>query len=251
LAVLYAADNREYHEGYELVGRIHPEVQLRLQNDRPFKAQIRDLVTAEQREFFSFFVDDIVAIRPFGWWDPPFAILRKRSDIASVSLRLNPRVNYCQPLGLMAPAPRLDSELTWEWRSSRSRLKRVIRRGLGRPYARGDWAGSMFVDGYVFRHAQFIPYFEALPEIPYVTKLESLMLHQPLPGRRVICYPQSRIVNMVLNRVDTHSEYPHGGGSPSDLNSRFLQGHRLEYRHLSKLDNTSCHVILEPSWSPL
>jgi hypothetical protein len=249
LAVLYAVDDGTYEEGYDLVRRIHPDVHLQLQDDRlPLGAQIRDLVRSERREFFSFFVDDIVAVRPFGWFDRQFALLRDRQDIAALSLRLNPKVSYCQPLRIKAPAPALDSDLTWEWTRSRSRLKRAARRLLGRPYAKGDWAGSMFVDGYVFRHAQFIPYFDTLPELPYVTKLESMMLNQPLPGRRVVCYAQSRIVNIVLNRVDTHSRYPHGGGSTEHLNSRFLAGDRLAYDHLKNMDNESCHVVVEPRW---
>jgi hypothetical protein len=249
MAVLYAVDDRRYQQGYDLVRQIHPDVHLQLQDDRrPLSSQIRDLVRSDPREFFSFFVDDIVAVRPFGWSDRQFALLRDHQDIAALSLRLNPNINYCQPLGIEAPAPALDSNLTWDWTSSRSRLKRVARRLLGQPYAKGDWAGSMFVDGYVFRHTQFIPYFDTLPEIPYVTKLESIMLGQPLPGQRVLCYPQSRIVNVVLNRVDTHSRYPHGGGSTEHLNTRFLAGKRLAYDHLKCIDNQSCHVVVEPRW---
>jgi hypothetical protein len=250
LAVLYAAEDRGHQEGYELVRRIHPDVQLRLQEDRlPLKTQLRDLVRSDRREFFSFFVDDIVAVAPFGWWDRPFSLLRSRRDIAALSLRLNPEVNYCQPLDIQTPPPRLDSDLTWDWTRSRSRLKRLKHRLLGRSRARGDWAGSMFVDGYVFRHAEFIDYFDALPEIPHITKLEPVMLDQPLPGRRVVCYPQSRIVNVALNRVDAHSRYPHGGSSPESLNAHFLAGGRLAYDHLGNLHgNRTCHVVVEPRW---
>jgi hypothetical protein len=249
LAVLYAAEGSEHEGGYDLVRKLHPDVHLQLQsNHQPLKKQIQDLANAEQREFFTFFVDDIVVVRPFGWFDREFDLLRRRRDIASLSLRLNPEVDYCQPLNLAAPAPALDADRTWNWVAPRSRLRRGLLQLAGRRYARGDWAGSMFMDGYVFRHAQFIPYFAALPDIPYVTNLESIMLRQPLPGTRVVCYSKSRIVNVVLNRVDTHSGYPHAGGSVDELNSRFLAGHRLAYDHLKSIQNTSCHLVIEPSW---
>ena len=181
LAVLYAASTPDFRRAYDLAREIHPEVDFRLQDTRPLKRQIQDLVEAERREFFTFFVDDIVAVRPFGWSDREFDLLRSRSDVASLALRLHPGVRYCQPLGLSVPAPPLDADRTWDWRGPRGRLSPILARLMGKRYPQGDWAGSMFMDGYVFRHAPFIEYFAALPEIPYVTRLEPIMLGHPLP----------------------------------------------------------------------
>jgi len=249
LAVLYAADRQEYENGYDLVRRIHPEVCTQLQDDRrSLKTQIQELIAADHREFFTFFVDDNVVIRPFGWLDREFDILRQRRDVASLSLRLSPNVRYCQPLNMQAPAPNLDVDRTWDWRAPRTRLIRVLKGLTGKSYAKGDWAGSMFMDGYVFRYQPFVEYFSTLPDIGYVTKLESIMLGRPLPGHRVVCYSQSRIINVVLNRVDTHSGYPHPGGSVAELNSRFLAGQRMAYAHLVNIENRACHLTLEPRW---
>jgi hypothetical protein len=248
--VLFAADTPDFRRGYELAREIHPDVDFRPQDARPIKRQIQDLVEAEQREFFTFFVDDIVAVRPFGWTDVEFDVMRRRSDVASLSLRLHPGVRYCQPLSLSVAPPRFDADRTWDWRSPRSRLPQMLARLTGRRYAQGDWAGSMFMDGYVFRHLPFIDYFASLPEIPYVTRLEPIMLGHPLPGHRVVCYSQARIVNVVLNRVDQHSAYPHGGGSAEELNERFLQGDRLVYEHLRKREDVACHITVEPQWVP-
>jgi hypothetical protein len=121
---------------------------------------------------------------------------------------------------------------------------------MGKTIPAGDWAGSMFIDAYVFRHAQFLDYFRSLPELPYVTKLESVMLSNPLPGNRVACYAESRLVNVVMNRVDKNSIYPHGGGSVAELNERFLRGERLDDSPLLGLDNRSCHLLVEPKWLP-
>jgi hypothetical protein len=249
IAVLFAADTPDFRRGYDLVREMHPDVHCQLQDARPLKRQIQDLVEAERREFFTFFVDDIVAVRPFGWMDREFDLLRRRSDVASLSLRLHPGVRYCQPLNISAPPPRLDGDRTWEWRGPSSRLSHRLARLTRKRYAQGDWAGSMFMDGYVFRHAPFIKYFAALPEIPYVTKLEPIMLSHPLPGHRVACYSRARIVNVVLNRVDQHSAYPHGGGSAEDINTRFLKGERLSYEHLRNREDSACHITVDPQWA--
>jgi hypothetical protein len=249
IAVLFAADTPEFQRGYDRVRELHPDVQLQLQDTRPVKRQIQDLVEGERREFFSFFVDDIVAVRPFGWNDREFGLLRTRADVASLSLRLHPGVRYCQPLDVDAPPPRLDADRTWDWTYPRTRWSQRIARLTGRRFAKGDWAGSMFLDGYVFRHAPFIDYFAALPEIPYVTRIESVMLSHPLPGNRVACYAQARIVNVVLNRVDQHSGFPHAGGSAEEMNARFLKGERLTYEHLRNRDDPTCHVVAEPQWA--
>lgn len=249
LAVFYAADTPALEAGYVRVGQIHSAVTLRRQDDgRPLKAQIGELIRGEQREFFSFFVDDNVAVRPWGFSDPPFEVLRRRREVASLALRLNPQVTYCQPLDLKTPPPRLDQDLSWDWRPPRNRATRRLASLLGLRVPWGDWAGSMFIDGYVFRHADFIEYFERLPELAYVTKIEAAMLADPIPGSRVCCYPQSRIVNTVLNRVDPHSVYPHPGGSVEELNARFLAGDRLSYEQLKNVDNHSCHLTVPPRW---
>jgi len=250
VAVLYLADSPEYEGGYTLVRNLFPTVTFCPQDNRPIHAQVLELASAEEREFFAFFVDDIVVVRPFGWNDQPFRLLRTRRDITSISLRLHPRVNECQPLGISTSIPALDNDLTWDYRVPRNRLARAAARLLGKSLPQGDWAGAMFIDAYVFRHRQFLEYFRKLPELAYITKLEGTMLDHPLPGTRVVCYPESRLLNIVMNRVDKHSVYPHGGGSVEELNQCFLRGERLDDTHLQGLDNRACHLVLEPRWRP-
>ena len=243
------AETDAFRRGYDSVRELFPEVSLHPQNaNQPIKAQIQALVEAERREFFAFLLDDMVAIRPFGTDDRECTVLRRRPDVASLSLRLYPGVIYAQPLSLDTPPPRLDADLTWDWRFPKTRPARLLARLTRRRHAKGDWAGSMFLDGSVYRHAQFIGYFAGLPEIPFVTRLESIMLTQPLPGNRVVCYPQARVVNLALNQVDPHSVYPHAGGSAEELNELFLSGRRLAYHHLKNLVSPSCHLTAEPRW---
>jgi hypothetical protein len=249
VTVLYVAETSDYQRGYDQVARSHPKVHLHSQEmSRPIRVQILELLEREPREFFTFLLDDMVVIRPFGCLDPEFAILRKRSDVASLALRMHPGITYCQPLDIATPPPSLDAERTWDWRFPHTRFERLSAKLSGRRFARGDWAGSMFLDGYVYRYREFVAYFRSLPEIPYVTRLESVMLNQPLAGTRVVCYQEARVLNLAMNRVDKHSVYPHAGGSAEELNTRFLDGDRLAYDHLRLSNHKSCHMATEPHW---
>ncbi len=104
------------------------------------------------------------------------------------------------------------------------------------------------MDGTVYRYGQFVEYFKKLPPVSFVTQLEETMLRNPLPGDRCVCYPEGRIVNIAMNRVDIHSQYPHGEGSAQDLNERFLSGGRLSYAHLKGRNHNSCHLVANPEW---
>jgi hypothetical protein len=251
VSVLFTADAGAFDRGYERARRLHADVHWHRQEARSIKAQLDELVRAERREFFTFFVDDDVVVRPFGTSDPPFRLLRERRQVAAVALRLHPGVRYCQPLNLRTPPPRLDANLTYRWKPSTSRVVRLLRTLIGHPSPRGDWAGSMFVDGNVFRHGEFVDYFASLPEITHVPHIEPVMLRRPLRGNRVAIYPQARVFNLVMNRVDVSSRYPHAGGSPEDFNARFLNGERLAYDQLKQMRNESAHVVVHPRWEPL
>ncbi|MBN8610219.1 MAG: hypothetical protein J0L92_06530 [Deltaproteobacteria bacterium] len=247
IAVLYKASDARFAAGYEEVRRRFPAVDLVPQTSSPIKEQIGALVAQPLCELFTFFTDDIVVIRPIDLFDAPFETLRERADVTSIALRLDRSIDHCQPLGIDTPPPTLDVDSTWRYRRPSTRPGRLLARLRG-TLPLGDWAGSMFIDGYVFRHPELVDYFRRLPDFSHVTQIEQVMLENPLRGDRVVCCAKARIVNLVLNRVDTRSVYPHAGGSPAELNERFLDGGRLDYTHLRTVPRRSCHVDVPPRW---
>lgn len=259
ITLLYHFDDKEYARGYSLLKEIHPEFHYCQQEPKKsLKKQLRELISMERKDFFSFFVDDLVVIRPFSKEDKQFKILKERKDIMFLSLRLNPNINYSQPLSMKIYAPKLGSNGVFCVKKTklgyfleRNIISRLFRKMGFRIFMplRGDWGCKMSIDGNVYRHEEFREYFNSLPEFSYVPDIEEVMMKHPLSGRKVIIYPESRIVNIASNKVDKISlYYPSAEEDPLAINERFLNNGRLSYDHLKSLNNTSCHIKTKLIW---
>ena len=259
ITVFHDFDDREYGRGYSLLKEIHPEFHYyERDHKKSLKEQLRELISMEKKDFFSFFVDDLVVIRPFSKEDKQFKILKERKDIMFLSSRLNPNINYSQPLSMKVYAPNLDSDMVFCVKKTnfgyfleRNIISRLLRKNGFRIFMplRGDWGCQMSIDGNIYRYEEFREYFNSLPEFSYVPDLEEIMMKHPLSGSKVIIYPESRIVNIASNKVDKiFLYYPSAGEDPLAINERFLNNGRLSYDHLKSLNNTSCHIETKLTW---
>jgi hypothetical protein len=250
ISVLYKSTSPEFTRGYEIVKREYPSVFFQREDDaRPFKAQVLELVEREERELFHFLADELVFIRPYSTDDEPFQLLRRRPDVAAVSLRMSPRINFAQPIGLKTPPPPHRGNI-WKWQARPLWVERVARQ-FAIHSARGDWALQLNVDGNTFRYRQFVEHFRTLPEIAGLNKLETVFVLNPLPNAPyLVSYSESRLINLAMNRVDPYSTYPFGGLSAEEFNARYLAGERLSYQSLLGLQHNACHIIVQPEWLP-
>jgi hypothetical protein len=247
VSVLYKSSDAEFERGYDFVRDAYPSVFFQPEDgSRTFNGHVLALIEREEREFFHFLADELVFIRGYRTTDEPFQLLRRRPDIAAVALRMSPRIDFAQPINLATPPPPLRGNV-WSIRERPRWLERFTRLA-GIHSARGDWRLQINVDGNVLRYAEFRGHFRTLPEIRNLNHLETVFLQNPLPQQHLVCYPESRLVNLALNRVDPHSNYPFGGHTAMEFNRRFLAGERLSYRSLVGLRHNACHIIVEPEW---
>lgn len=248
VSVLYKSTDAAFDRGYEIVQRTFPTVFLRPEDaSRTFKGHVLALMEREERELFHFLADELVFLRGYSTRDRPFQLLRQRRDIAAVSLRMSPRINFSQPLNLSTPPPRGFRDNIWTWKSMPLWMERVTR-VFGVHSAWGDWRLQINVDGNVMRYPEILAHFRTLPEIRNLNHLETVFIENPLPEPYLVCYPESRLINLALNRVDPHSQYPFAGHSAQEFNQRFLAGERLSYKQLVGLNHNACHIIVEPEW---
>ncbi|HZP47020.1 MAG TPA: hypothetical protein VFB07_00685 [Vicinamibacterales bacterium] len=248
VSVLFKSTSPDFTRGYDEVKRAFPTVFFQEEDDRrPFKAQVLELIEREERELFHFLADELVFIRPYSTQDEPFQLLRRRNDIAAVALRMSPRINFAQPINLVTPPPPHRHNM-WRWQPRPLWVERVARQ-FGIHSARGDWSLQLNVDGNTFRYRQFVEHFRSLPEIGGLNKLETTFVLHPMRSLPyLVSYPESRLINLALNRVDPHSNYPFAGLSAADFNARYLAGERLSYAPLIGLQHNACHIIVEPVW---
>ena len=248
VSVLCKSTAPEFDRGYQIVKRTFPTVFFQAEDDsRSFMGHVRSLMEREERELFHFLADELVFLRGFTTRDEPFQILRRRRDVAAVALRMSPRINYSQPLDWKTPPPPHRGNM-WTWQPRSVWIDRVTRL-FGVHSAMGDWRMQINVDGNTFRYRQIVDHFKTLPEIRGLNALETEFIRHPLPNAPyLVCYPESRLINLALNRVDQHSHYPYAGHTAEQFNERFLAGERLSYTTLVGLQHNACHIIVEPEW---
>ena len=250
VSVLYTTSAPEFDRGYDVVKEKFPTVAFQVEDHgRPINRQVLDLARRDEREFFHFLADELVFLRPFSTTDREFDTFRGNRDIAALSLRMSPHINYSQPLGLSTPPPVLKDRI-WSWKPKPRLLESLLRVTLGRYPARGDWRLQMNVDANVFRYGEFLRHFETLPDIASVNVFETIMLQHPMPAPYLLCYPDSKLINLAMNRVDDVSRLPYGGHTAAEFNQRFLSGEILSYESLKTLHHNACHIVVEPEWVP-
>lgn len=247
VSVLCKSTDPEFERGYDIVRQAFPSVFFQPEDAaRSFKAHVLALIERQERELFHFLADELVFIRGYRTTDEPFQLLRRRPDVAAVALRMSPRITFAQPINLRTPPPPLHDNV-WSVAQRPRWLERVTRLA-GIHSARGDWRLQINVDGNVLRYPHLLSHFRNLPEIRNLNHLETVFLQNPLPQPHLVCYPESRLINLALNRVDPHSTYPFAGHTATEFNRRFLAGERLSYKGLVGLRHNACHIIVEPDW---
>jgi len=230
ISVLLAASTAAFGRGYELVAAEHAGVAYIDQNSRPtpFKEQLLELVG--NARFTGFLVDDNVFKAEFTLASSEFALLRREPDVAALSLRMAPHMDYSYPADLYAPVPPLDKQRTWRWR------------GLA-----GDWGYPMSLDGHIFRTDDVRPLIAAA-EFHDPNSLEAALSRTPIEKPRMVCFTRAPIVNIPANRVQDTVRNRHAGGDPAWVNQGFLAGGRLALDPLLGLDGRGPHVPVRLQW---
>lgn len=229
IAVLYTASSLELERGYERTRELHPE--FRWVRETDFRTQTLELVDAE-RPLTAFLVDDDVLKEPVSLDAAPFRALAEQPEILCVSLRMDPRIDYCYSLDRPTPPPALDADGAWHWQ------------GLA-----GDWGYPMSLDGHVFRTEEIRPLLERLPfHNPNV--LEAVLAENPLPAPLMACFGRARLLNVPANRVQHTAQNRSGDIDPAWLNERFLAGERIALQPIARVRHRAPHHELEYEWEP-
>lgn len=232
VSVLYACEDGPVADGYDHVRFLCPDLRWERQWElREFKDYVLSLVD-RSRPFTTFLVDDDVVRSPVSLADRPFERFARDPEIAAVSLRLDPGMDYCYSEDVAAPPPAFDEGLVWSW-----------------PGAGGDWGYPMSLDGHVFRTYEILPLLERLDYVD-PNDLEAALALSPLGGSKLCCYPTSRLVNVPANRVQETAPNRHAGVDLAALNARFLAGERIALAPFADLRPPAPHHEVAYEWEP-
>jgi hypothetical protein len=230
IQVLFAHSTEAFSRGFGVVRELHPEFGYvdEATSQRPFKDNVVALLGDEP--YIAFLVDDNVVKEPFSLAEPEFERLAADPDVAALSLRLAPHMDYCYPADLHTPPPPFDEDRVWRWVD-----------------AGGDWGYPMSLDGNVFRSAELRPLIERA-DFTDPNSLEVELARGPLAVPKMICRANAAVLNIPANRVQTTVLNRHSGGDAARLNRMFLAGARLDLEPLVGLKTPAPHHPVALRW---
>jgi hypothetical protein len=222
--ILYKYTNEEYRKGYEKTKLYHSEFDYVLEQPGKFRDQTISLVSPNNQATM-FMVDDMVFKNYFALRTAPIKKLLSDDNILCVTIRMCPRINYCYTEKRDTPPPKFTEDLMWFWRD---------------PTLKGDFSYPMSLDANLFRTNDILPLLKNLSyENP--NTLEGTLAVHPINKPYMICYKDSLVFNIPVNKVQT-ANGNHCGNIPADyLNREFLKTKRISMSNLEFFKNTACH----------
>lgn len=226
IKVLYKTTNSNFEKAYSLINYDNVE----LFQEHNFKQDLIKLFDKND-ELSMFLVDDIVFKDPFSIEDREFKLFKNSDDILTLSLRLNPQLNYCYAANIPLSKPTFVSECCINWTHSDSR---------------GDFGYPMSVDGHVFKTKdifatlQLIHYTNPNTLEAYLAGIavnrNSIFRQKP----KLLMYGKSKLFNNPLNKVQTNNPNRHGDVTAEYINEQFLNNKRIKDTFRG-LENKACH----------
>lgn len=237
VSVIYRASNDRYERAYGVNKNDFPDVVFYKQGTNPaqdFKPLVIKTVFETPSAYVLFAVDDIVVKGSIDL-DRCIAVLEKYGAYAFF-LRLGLNLNYCYPLNCVQPVPKLTHEeqdvVSWRFCDGSC-----------------DWAYPHTVDMTLYRKCDI------------ESDLKSLSYHTPnqfegvwsgraraVMERKGLCFANSKMVNLPLNRVQHDFNNRAMQISTQELLELFVAGKKMDIEKLSCIDNKSAHMEHVPTF---
>ena len=232
IQVLYTFSTPAFGTAYDEVWAAHPGFRYVCERDRREGFRELTLALVGERPYVTFLVDDDVFKEDFSVDMPEFRTFASDPSIMCLSLRMCPRMDYAYTLDRHTAIPPFEQGTVWDWNGGD-----------------GDWGYPMSIDGHIFRSAELVPLMAEL-EFRDPNTFEDVLSRHPLPHPRVICFEESKLINLPVNRVQDTAPNRHGGVAAQWLNDEFLAGRRLALRMVEGVRNPSPHHELPLLWEP-
>ena len=174
-----------------------------------FKQDLIDLYNTRKSPFVMFLVDDIVFTREVERNNKYFETFKSNEQILSYSLRMGKNIRYDYNNKKEIAVPKLTDVNIWKWKDVK--------------YP-GGWQYPMSLDGNIFRWED-IEKFILDGTYNNPNTFESYMAKHAVKGKPyMICHDESRLVNVVLNRVQNKYKSRNMGVDLKELNDKWLAG---------------------------
>jgi len=225
--ILYTFSDSKFERGYEQLKTVHNDDNINYVKEKmKFKDHVISLID-QSDEYTMFFVDDIVFKNQFTFESKQFKLFMLDESILCLSLRLHPKLSYCYPARVHMVPPNFENNMTFRW--------------FGEA---GDYGYPMSLDGHIFRTKDIFPLIRVL-SYTNPNSMESILAYCPLNKPKMICFDESIIMNLPINRVQTFNTNVCGNVSASLLNEQFLNGNIIDMEKFKGFKNISCHQEMD------
>jgi len=228
--VIYRATEESYAQAYDLVKKDFDHVSFLQQGDNPhqdFKPLTLQAAFSSAHEHIIFAVDDII-VKDFIDVTSDITLLEE-THAYGFYYRLGKNLSYCYTMQRDQAVPPLQevAEGIYSWKFCQ---------------AEHDWGYPNTVDMTLYKKEDIKNFFETVAyEAPNPLEGKwSCYAHQ-VCNRLGLCYEQSKIVNLPLNRVQTFYNNGHMGVDPQYLLNEFNEGKKIDINPLFRIANKSAH----------
>ncbi len=238
--VVVRATNSAYQEAYKEVQRAFPQVKLHFQGKNPqrdFKPHLLQAIYSptSPTPYVMFAVDDIIFSE---WADLSVcaAALKKHKEALFFSLRLGKNITYCgrQSHEQLVPPGKKVAPNVYLWRFADVAV-------------RGDWDYPHCVDATIYRKGDIKEFFHsAVYSNP--NTLEKRWARMPPHRKQGLCFFHSKAINIPMNVVNQVIASPHINIGVAELQSRFIDGEKIDIFQFEEVNNNSPHVDYQPTF---
>jgi hypothetical protein len=212
--VIYLATTPEYRKGYELLMQRPSRAGVVFCDEAKKGFEVSTLEALRLNlPYHVFFVDDDCFKTEWNPTDGQLEHLKRKQELLTISLRMDPSYRFCYTQGKPAEPPILDKEGCWNW--------------INLP---GDWGYPMSLDGHIFRTQDIVPLIQSI-HFKNPNSFEAILASKPLLNSpQMFCYPKAKLINLPINKVQTVNKNHAGTVHPisvEELNAKFLDGFQL------------------------
>lgn len=226
LVVIYNTSNDKFQKAYNELELIYPKANFIKEIN--FRNDLINELNKVKEQYIFFAVDDMVFIRKFSFTD----IIRNMKSRSIFSMRLGRKISWCETCQIeMSPVYNLHKNLLkWEWSKNNY-----------------DWGYRFSVDGNVFKTNEILALTRSL-KFKGPNSYEGLMNGFFLFKYKKwgFSFKEPIVTNLVLNKIQTESEYDNlfGDISVDNLLEYWNEGLQFDLNKISEYNFNSVHKIL-------
>lgn len=230
IRVIYRTTQESYTLAYDEVKKDFEQVIFMQQGDKPyedFQPLTLQAAFSSPHAYIIFAVDDIV-VKDFIDVARDIQLL-EYTQAYGFYYRLGRNLTYCYAMQREQAHPPLqavaDGVYAWQF-----------------CHAECDWGYPNTVDMTLYRKEEIRNFFERVPyEAPNPLEGKWSWYAPQVINRFGLCYDQSKIINLPLNRVQNFFNNVHMGGDTQILLNEFNEGKKIDINVLFRIANKSAH----------